>query len=219
MKLLTTYIIALTNLYGIAPKKIVLEAYNAQNTEQVTKEALEKEIRDSAETLENHFVVSMEESFVNDSLLMLESDIPELLAEKGDKPYYVPEKTELLRYQDDFYFEKTAAYQAFCTYMEESFPGDEASAREVSEEIYDTIHLEGTITSLFSDLELMGVRLETKAEVLHVYNLALDMFYQTRLWQHNGHTLIEIAQIQNETIENLYPHSLAIGIQEYDETE
>lgn len=219
MKLLTTYIVALTNLYGIVPKKIVLEAYNAQNKEQVMKETLEKEIRGSAETLENHFVVSMEGSFVDDSLLMLESDIPELLIEKGDKPYYVPEKTELLRYQDDFYFEKNAAYQAFCAYMEQSFPEDKVSAREVSEEIYDTIHLEGTINSLFSDLELMGVKLKTKEEILHVHNLALDMFYHMRLWGHNGHTLIEIAKIQDETLENLYPYSLAIGIQQYDKPE
>lgn len=217
MKLLTSYIAALTNLYGIAPKKIVLEAYNAQNPEQITKEELDKQVRDSAEKLAEHFVVSMEEYFVDDSLLMLETDIPELLAEKADKPHYIPEKEELLRYEEDFYFEKTLAYQNFSNYIERCFPSDREYAHEVSEDIYDIMCLEGNLVNLFGTMELVGIRMKTEEQVLHIHKLAMEMFYHARLWHHNGHTLVEIAEMQGEPVENLY--SEGIGVQFYDDSE
>ncbi|MBM6615216.1 hypothetical protein JTF06_09985 [Desemzia sp. RIT804] len=131
MELLTKYIIALTNLYGIAPKKVVLEVYNSQNQKQLTIEELDQQTEASAEDLTERFVISMEEYFVDDSLLMYETDIPNLLAEKADKPYYIPEKQELLRYEDDFYFEKTPPYKAFFNYMRDCFPGDKEYIEEV----------------------------------------------------------------------------------------
>lgn len=159
----------------------------------------------------------MEEYFVDDSLLILETDIPELLAEKADKPHYIPEKEELLRYEDDFYFEKTVAYQAFSNYIERCFPGDREYAQEVSEDIYDIMRLEGNLVNLFSTLELVGISLKTEEQVLHIHKLALEMFYHARLWHHNGHSLVEIAEMQGVSVENV--HSEGIGVQYYDELE
>lgn len=215
MELLTKYIIALTNLYGIAPKKIVLEAYNTQNQKQLTSEELDKQVEISAEDLTERFIISMEEYFVDDSLLMYETDIPELLAEKADKPHYIPEKEELLRYEDDFYFEKTPAYKAFFNYMKDCFPGDKEYIEEVCEDIYDTIHLDGNTSSVFSDLELAGISPRAEEQVLHIHKLVLEMFYQMRLWQNNGHTLLEIVEMKGEPVENLY--SEGIGIQFFEE--
>lgn len=219
MKLLIAYVVALTNLYGIAPKDIVLEAYNTQNQKRVTKEDLEKEVKASAADLAQHFVISMEEYFVDDSLVMFKADIPELLEEKADKAHYIPEKEELLRYQDDYYFEKTTAYQVFFDYMKNYFHGEEEYTQKVCEQVYDTIHLDEDTSNTFNELERMGVRLKTEEQVLNIHKLVEEMFYYMRLWQNNGHSLVEIAEMQGEPVENLYSSGVAVQFYEEDETE
>ena len=219
MKLLITYVVALTNLYGIAPKDVVLEVYNTQNQKRVTKEDLEKEVEVSAAELAQHFVISMEEYFVDDSLVLFETDIPKLLAEKADKPHYIPEKEELLCYQDHYYFEKTTAYQAFFDYMKDYFHGEEEYAQKVCEQIYDTIHLDGNTSNTFTELQRMGVRLKTEEQVLNIHKLVEEIFYYMRLWQNNGHSLVEIAEIQGEPVENLYSSGVAVQFYKEDEAE
>ena len=45
------------------------------------------------------------------------ADYEKLVFEQGDRPFYVPEKDELLKYEDDFFYEKTKHYYNFESFL------------------------------------------------------------------------------------------------------
>lgn len=217
MKLLAKYIAAMTHLYGIAPKHRVLETYNDQNQKQLAKEEFYKQIEEMSEELEEHFVVSIEDYFVEDSLLMMETDIPDLLAEQSDKPYYVPKKQQLLRYADEFYFEKTPAYKKFSRHMENYISGDREYTREVCEEIYAEIRLAGDPGEIFESLESLGFTMRSEEEVKQLFAVTVEMFCDMRLWQNNGHTINELLENGGNRPEHAWDFSLAVQFFDEDE--
>ena len=105
MPQLIDYIIALTNLYGIVHKNRVQTIYNQQHTEPVTEEELQLILDNPPSTLEKAFVVVYQDYFVHEFIIE-ERLFDELMLKKGRKPYYIPEKEELLLYIDESYFEK-----------------------------------------------------------------------------------------------------------------
>ncbi|MFZ1539881.1 MAG: hypothetical protein WAT10_00470, partial [Enterococcus aquimarinus] len=99
MPQLIDYIIALTNLYGIVHKNRVQTIYNQQHTEPVTEEELQLILDNPPSTLEKAFVVVYQDYFVHEFIIE-ERLFDELMLKKGRKPYYNPEKEELLLYID-----------------------------------------------------------------------------------------------------------------------
>lgn len=94
--LILDYIRATTNLYGIAPFEKVMEVYNQQNDDQIGIEDLEVYID---QDLSEYYVYVYYENFVHETILEFD-DFELVLTKKGGKPYYVPEKEELLKYVD-----------------------------------------------------------------------------------------------------------------------
>jgi hypothetical protein len=132
IELLHRYFNAMNNFYQTIPLKRMLRIINSQNDEPYSEEdflAFAEIVRH-----ERHFyyIVGREELYddvpeskpierelVHESLL--EFDIYyEMFAHKLDKPYYVPPKDELLKYEDDFYEEKTPQYNAMAEFAEKN---------------------------------------------------------------------------------------------------
>ena len=86
------YIVALTNLYGLVHKEKVLEIYNQQNEEKVSIETIEAYLETG---IPWEFVYTHGNYFVHEAIYALDSFEEELALRRG-KPYYVPEKKELL---------------------------------------------------------------------------------------------------------------------------
>lgn len=125
MSQLTQYIIALSNLYGIVHKDKVVEIYNSQNEDQISSNEVDKIFANPPEDLSDAFVLTNNDYFVMETIIE-NAEFDLMLRKKADKPYYVPEKDELLRYVDDTYFEKSKQYKALLTYLQRNFfkPGD-----------------------------------------------------------------------------------------------
>lgn len=104
MSQLTEYIIALSNLYGIVHKDIVLEIYNDQNEDRVSMVDIEEYLGTPPEKLEKAYIYPHQDYFVHEAILEMD-EFDMMLNEKGDKPHYVPNKKELLKYVDEYYFE------------------------------------------------------------------------------------------------------------------
>ncbi|MFA7575309.1 MAG: hypothetical protein WCY14_07440, partial [Arcobacteraceae bacterium] len=135
MTQLTKYIIALTNLYGIVHKDKVIEIYNNQNAEKISHEDIETYFQNPPQVLEDNFTEIYEDYFVKDSII--ENDrIDELMAEKANKPYYIPEQEELLKYVEDTYFQKSIAYKKLYDYIKKNFyEGDDYKTQILTEDL------------------------------------------------------------------------------------
>ena len=66
---LNQYIIALTNLYGMVHKDLVVEIYNSQNDNEISKSDVDIIFRNPPKELEENFVCTHKDYFVHEVIL------------------------------------------------------------------------------------------------------------------------------------------------------
>ena len=118
-QLLYQYFDAAANLYGVIPLRTLLRIYNSQN-EPISEDDFVKFVESIYLDIKCYSIFATDELFPNppkiktiDKNLVAENlclgncdeyfDMIEL--QKG-KPYYIPDKKQLLKYANDGYFEK-----------------------------------------------------------------------------------------------------------------
>jgi len=197
MKLLTNYIIALTNLYGLVSPKKVLEIYNGQNDQQISKEEIENYSHKPPEELvKNHIFVEFG-LFAHAAVLASGEPIDEIHESRKSLPYYVPGKNELLNYVDEYYFEKNEYYkQLFNFFTEKIFHGDRGTAEKMSTEVHDHLSMDSSdISGIINRLANLGVSLEDEEKVEELIHLISEYSPNIRSWENNGYSLIEMNEL------------------------
>jgi len=186
-KKILDYIISLTNLYGIVHKDKVIEIYNMQNEEQISGIGNV----DIAE-LNNNFVYNHEDYFVHETIMEFDT-FDEQLRESKNKPYYIPDKEELLKYTDDFYFEKNKQYKKLLNYVKNNLLNDdEEKAEYLCEDIQGTCEMGFDIQDIFDLFNVRNVNFKDEKQATEVMQLVVELANHTRIWENNGHTPNEI---------------------------
>lgn len=189
MDLIKLYILALTNLYGQVPAKVVVDIYNNQNEDQIGIDDLEMYFD---EDLSKHYVHACKDHFVHETI-MENNDFKSMRKKKADKPYYVPDKEELLKYADMIYYEKPKQYHDLIKYGQNNlFNGDyekaELLCQNIRWECVDGIDVQ-RVFDIFNTFE---VNFKDEKQVNEVIQLIIDLSNNVRLWENNGHTPNEI---------------------------
>lgn len=196
MKLVHEYIISLVNLYGIVHKDKVVEIYNEQNSEAINITVMDKVMREDVELLEKNYAFIERSHFVHESIIFFD-DINEVLAERVGKPFYIPRKKELLKYRDQFYFEKTTYFYKLLRFITKNLTsGDGKIAVEICEEIQDMIQQECSLQEIFNIFNQMDIVFEGQEQVEEMLSLVTDLSNNTRLWANNGHTPKELFRVE-----------------------
>lgn len=192
MNQLTKYIIALTNLYGMVHKDKVVEIYNEQNEDQININKVESFINNPPVELEDEFIQIYKDYFVHETVLEFD-DVNVMLANKADKPYYVPKQSELLKYVEDGYFEETKEYKKLLNYVKKNFfNGDEEKAEMLCEDIYGTCQYEFKLQTIFDSFTGRDITFKDENQVNEVLQLVMELSNNMRLWENNGYTPQEI---------------------------
>ena len=196
--LLIDYAVACTNLYGIIEYPKLLEIYNAQNEPAVSSRELQALLTDAHYTklLEKEFVYVQAGKLVHESIVHFGDDA-KLLQSTVGKPFYVPEKEELLRYTDEYYFEKTSHQEKLAKMLKKDFFG--GSILMVGKEIEELVLACGIM-----DSDINGVvqaffgRFECKdAKQMNEYVQAISLIANnTRIWENRGHTPHELFEME-----------------------
>jgi len=193
MDQLTKYVVALTNLYGIVDKDKIVEIYNSQNEEQISTEDVEKfTIKPLKDVIAFEYVCVHKGYFVHEMILYFD-EFDMLLREKAGKPYYVPNKEKLLKYTDEFYFEKNEQFETLVHYMkDEFFDGDLKEAEEYCAEIQLICQDGFDPKTIISDFERMDIVFENPEQANEVMLLVRDLANNTRICENNGYTPMEL---------------------------
>ncbi len=190
--LLTRTIIAMTNLYGICRKDLVLEIYNSQNEDKVSDARVQALLDQLPAALDKAHIEVEDDCFVHEAVLEFD-EFDELLAQQAGKPRYIPPNDMLLLYAQEFYFEQTDAFKALLDFVRRQIsPDDEKRAYEVAEDIQGTAGIKVELEYLLSELSRYGanlLRLDIKLEAVQILNSLID---NTRTWQDNGLTPLEL---------------------------
>lgn len=201
MSLIKRYIIVLANLYGMVHKDKVIEIYNSQNNENISKIIINKKtisINDTTikiDDLNRKFVYLYNDYFAHESIL--EFDDPEsLLAHKKGKPHYIPAKNKLLKYEDDLYFEMTIEYKNLLKYFKNNIvQGDDELANSVCDDIQLHAQYGDSFSEIFSLFERRKIIFKDEKQAQEVVSLISILMNNTRIWENNGYTPNELAKL------------------------
>lgn len=208
--LIHAYAMAAINLYGVIPQGDLIRIFNSQNRKKLTEDEM-------FPVLIRHILldcgyVLWEEFLVNDAFEDNDfRDVPDLLNRIGDKPRYVPEKAEFLKYADPGYYEPTAATELMEHYLTGDAGLDRAAALEVLDDLHCAIVLENSPIERLNILSDYGMTIpsETLQTVLDILSA---MANSTRLWSNNGHTPDEMfEQYEREHLKKLPAKKVKIG--------
>jgi hypothetical protein len=169
-------------------KDEVLEIFNSQNKEKISLSDVEGLLKKPRKNFEEASVCPFEDYFVNKEILE-NGEFDLLLEKKARKPFYVPEKQELLKYMDDLYFEKTNEYKALLKYTSKHFfKGEEEKAEWLCEDIYDICHVGPDLKNLLETYSDRVGGFKDMAQAEEVLHLIVKLSNNVRRWEHNGYT-------------------------------
>lgn len=210
--LILRYFDAFANLYGIISMKRAYRIIEKQNPElNLTKEQF-AEIVNDLDFPDKYYVIWSEEEVYDenadetdlfDKLLISDyiltfgdpADYEKLKFEQGDRPFYVPEKDELLKYEDDFYYERTKYVVNLENYLR-----DDLGLRNYRGIVEDFV---GMLTidddepdEIISMLRRMGApkfkEFSSKEQAHKFFMLYTNLRNHTRKHTHRGHTPFEL---------------------------
>ncbi|WP_156779691.1 hypothetical protein [Desulforamulus reducens] len=186
------YIQALTNLYGVVHKDKVQEIYNQQNDDKIDDKSMEYIIKEKKDYLINHRQITVHKDyFVYLSIMVAGSYFDEELRAKEGKPYYIPEKEELLKYKDVNYFEVNKEYEELLQFLKKMF-WRKSKAEDVAREIQ--MHCESfrAMENLHLLFEEKKIRFKNAKQADELMRLIRNLANNTRIWQNNGYTPNEL---------------------------
>lgn len=192
--LLRDYAEAAANLYGVISQDDFVDLFNRQNAKKTSiDEIFPVLIRYIA--VEASGYCFWDEYLVSNDLEENDfQDVKDLLAEIGDKPRYIPDKKELLRYADPDYFERTPHTARLERFLIQSMGQSADAAGEIIAEIHFSIAVEAGMQAIFDILDEYGIALNDRL-LSTIIPLITNMSNSTRLWANNGHTPEELARI------------------------
>lgn len=111
------------------------------------------------------------------------------------KPYFVPEKEKLLKYEDDLYIEKTLSFISYRAFLRNQSYLTKEKADEIAEEICSSANVDnGSIDDAIKTAEFLGFKF-TNSNMNEFIRLFTEMFNDTRLHINCGHTPNEMYKI------------------------
>lgn len=201
--LVERYLVAACNLYAIVPLSKILSIYNSQNEPISEKDFLS--IIDTIDLKNTYYDIigedvfyddvdktaSIDRDLIADHLLMDEDfeDYYRMKDEQFGKDYYVPDKEQFLKYEDQFYHEKTLSFISLRTFFRSQPNLTRERADEITEDIYGMGNvLDGEILKVVNFIEEMRYfefNFDTFNEFAQLY---VDMYNDTRLNFNRGFT-------------------------------
>ena len=122
------------------------------------------------------------------------SDVPDLLDRIGDKPRYIPEREELLKYSNWEYFEHNAEFEQLERYLIRTLGVTPMAAPQLTIELHYACVVEAGFQELFAILADHGIHPDG-CQLDELTQLIVEFTNATRLWSNNEHTPNEIFEL------------------------
>ncbi|MCJ8014670.1 SEC-C domain-containing protein [Paenibacillus sp. KQZ6P-2] len=190
------YIAAAAHLYGVIKLDKLVHIFNSQNSEAVTEEELSKYAGEMIERGQN---VLLHDGVLFNGFVANGADadkLAELAQDLDSKPFYIPEKEELLRYADLSYFEMTPQLAELKGFVLNNMTKDQ----ELVEYLIDDIQLacmnKSSMQELINQFENRKISFKTPVHAQRVISLLAEVYNSTRMWANGGHTLVEMSAMK-----------------------
>ncbi len=191
--LITDYIAAAANLYGACERSKLLEIFNSQNAaaataDEVTLAGLKLMYPHREYDIYEDYWIS--NYFEDDN----REELAELLELSRNKPYYIPPKTELLRYADNLYTPNTLQFEKLKTYIARHVVRDRELAETVADNIRLASSMEAPLDELLDEFLMLDIEL-SEQQIDDLLPLLVELRNNTRVWTNRGYTPVEMRSL------------------------
>lgn len=201
VELLHKYFDAFAHLYGILSLRKAMEIYNQQNppVEERTFAQFCNIVRHEDHLyaiLGSHDLYAdivqedapLDREIIEVSLLEDKDSYDEMKAAQDGKPYYIPAKAELLRYEDEFYYEKNASFIAVRDFLRDHMKLPNERANDIADQLQlHASFAEFDIQYIMDDMKRMGLVFEGIEDVKLFMTMFTEMSNNTRMATNRGH--------------------------------
>ena len=210
--LIIQYAIACGNLYGLIDYPKFLEIYNTQNQTSLTNKELMVILKESSYSKRLHqgFVYFNNRELIHQAM-EYEQNIDDFRFGVRGKPYYIPAKTELLRYVDDVYYEKTIHQRNLASMLKKDFfPNNTQVIKDEIDELIGQLENDNNFQEV---VKVFLARFEFKdmKQVNEYMQVLMKIANTTRLWENRGHTPDELFQMEAPNLKPLTPLQVIDG--------
>ncbi|MDE5770120.1 MAG: SEC-C domain-containing protein [Ruminococcus sp.] len=218
IELLRRYFDAFSNLYGIITMRRAFEIINKQNHGNISEEDFLAFAEIARHENHYYYILSMDELYTDEfpSEPMERELVGEYLLVCGfddyynmskghlGKEYYVPPKTELLKYADESYYKKTPQTNAILNFFMKDIHMNKSDAEEfLYEAVFELRMNDGQFNFPFEEYERMGL-LFTENQIKKFLPLYQELNNNLRTAYNRGHT-------PNELYNGTSPKAIVFG--------
>lgn len=223
-RMLRKYFNAMANLYGVLSVKKAYEIISMQIPTLVSESEFLAFAEIARHECEDYFILGMDEIYVDGQtssvwereiidVTLLGEDITsyhDLLRSQQGKPYYVPEKKELLCYDDPFFCEDTPETQSLKKFLSDRFALDGDKLETIFIDIlYGTRCKNANLQEVLDRLHELGLEFSREADAHKFVEVYQNFHNHTRMQCNRGYTPDELFRMQ--PMEDRIPKSVSLG--------
>lgn len=221
---LRKYFNAMANLYGVVTLGKAYEIISEQSPSLVSKDAFLAFAEIARHECEDYYILGDEDIYTDGQAgTAFEREIIDValfgadaslyiqtkMSQRG-KPYFVPEKKELLLYDDASYCEPTPEMTALRVFLSGQFKLSEAQEAAVFQEIlYGSRYLNAGFAAVMNRLDDMGLAFEDEAVLQRFVSLHQAFHNATRMQCNRGFTPDELFSMRPP--KERLPKSISLG--------
>ncbi|WP_284237931.1 YecA family protein [Paenibacillus glycanilyticus] len=185
------YILAAMNLYGVCSFEQLIKIYNEQNEDGL----------DEAELIRICVMFARREQswHVDGGMLIADyfdednqEELDGLLASVANKPYYVPDKQEYLKYAVYGYYEETPQLAGLEQYILQYLCEDKGLVQNLVSEIQFHCSMAKPIEEILMGFEEHGIELPAGDQLQMIVHLVINVYNNTRMWSNAGFKPVEL---------------------------
>ncbi|WP_026894324.1 hypothetical protein [Clostridiisalibacter paucivorans] len=189
-----TYIQAMINLYGVIHREKVIEIINKQNDYQINLNDL-RLIEEDERTRNIETYIGIKDEYFVSALIMAFENFDAVMRQKAGKPYYIPEKEELLKYAHLEHFEVNEQFEAVRRFFRKRF-WRKSRADELALEIQRYCKPADSLANIGYLFENRELKIKNEKDVNELMGLIRELANNTRVPENNGFTPNEMEEIR-----------------------
>lgn len=198
-----SYLLAMTNLYGVFPIHHFVDVFLSQNpgfgaTENdlttVVYVLCKREME--YQTDGNQVINTIYYSDLADP-----NGLGNLLRQVEGKPFFVPAKDELFKYEDELYYPSTPELDALQAFLLQEICTDKKEAGELADEIKLRCMSESSLGEIMKELEKHNLIFKSEQQVDSLTKLIMAVNNTSRMISNRGFTPLEILR-QHEALQS-----------------
>lgn len=198
-KQLDSYARAAVNLYGIISRDEFVEIFSGQNSDQTSEDEIYTLLLPLV--LKSGWYCFYKDNIVHYCFFDDFDQADYLLKYQADKPRYVPQKDEFLKYIDEDYTDNDHLWNVL-RFMRDAF-GYDKDTTQAYEEIKNYIIFDDVVKKLGSILDEYNFLCSDEDQVQELINLIMVAKNNTRIWENKGYKPDELMEIMRKRNENV----------------